>query len=48
MILDEYGPEDRSGFLGAIVLVGMVLAPRLPNFEFESLKVFLDQFHEER
>ena len=36
MILDEYEAKDRSGFSGTIVLVGMVLAPRLPKFEFES------------
>jgi hypothetical protein len=39
MILDEYGAEDRSCFSGSIVLVGMVLAPRFPKFEFESLEV---------
>jgi hypothetical protein len=41
MILDEYGAEDRSRFSGSIVLVGMVLVPRLPKFEFQSLEVLL-------
>jgi hypothetical protein len=41
MILDEYRAEDRSGFSGSIVSVGMVLATPLPDFEFESLDVLL-------
>src|SRR5580704_8368948 len=48
MILDEYGAEDRSRFSGSVVLDGMVLAHRLPEFEFESLPVLLDHRHKER
>src|SRR5216117_1434920 len=46
MILDEYGAEDRSRFSSSVVLAGMVLAHRLPEFEF--LAVPLDHLHQER
>ena len=46
MILDEYRAVGRSRFTSSVVLVGMILAHRFP--EFESLVVLLDHFHEER
>src|ERR1039457_129591 len=43
MILDVYGAVDRG-----VAWAGMVLAHRLPEFEFQFLAVLLDHGHQER
>ena len=48
MILDEYGAEDRSCFCSSVALAGIVLAHRVPEFEFQILAVPLNYLPRER